>query len=70
MIQIKYSPEDFKPETYYVREDSQIPVPGDLTRGRTSRSYEILMLNIKTYSFIVDWQLSEIERSEVDKPFS
>lgn len=70
MIQIKYSPEDFKPETHYVREDTQIPVPGDLSRDKTNRFCEILMLNIKTCSFIVDWQLSEIEHSEIDKPFS
>jgi hypothetical protein len=70
MIQIKYSPEDFNPEPHYVPEDTQIPIPEDLSWDKTNRFCEILMLNIKTCSFIVDWQLSEIEHSKVDEPFS
>lgn len=70
MIQTKYSLEDFKPETLYVREDSHIPVTGDSTQSKTSKLYEFLIQNIETNSFIVDWQLSGIEYSEVDKSYS
>ncbi len=70
MIQTTYSLTDFKQETLYVREDSQIPAPVDSTQSKTNKLYRLLMLNIKAYSFIVDWQLSEIEHSEVDKPYS
>ena len=70
MNQAKYSHTDFKQETLFLREDSQIPIPGDSTQSKTSELYELLNLNFKTYSFIVDWQLSEIEFSKVDKPYS
>ena len=68
MIQTKKTLKDFKQETLYLSEDSQIPVPGDSNQLNVFAIYDLLLVKIKAYSFIVDWQLQEIEVPEVNKP--
>ena len=68
MIQTDNSLSDFKIETLYLREDSQISVPGDSCQIKGSGSYDLLLLKINACPFIVDWQLSEIEQTTVSNP--
>lgn len=70
MNQKQKSPSDFKQETVYLPEDSQIPVTGDKTQRKAYEFYDLFLLKIKTYSFIVDWQLPGIEELNVDLPHS
>ena len=70
MIQKQNSLPDFKQETFYLPEDSQIPVSGDATQRMTFEYYDLLIMRIKTYSFIVDWQLPGVEKLEVNMPHS
>jgi len=66
MIQKQNSRPDFKQKSFYLREDTQIPVPGDSTQRKGNEFYNLLITRIKTYSFIVDWQMPGIEKLEVD----
>lgn len=70
MIQKQNSLPDFKQETSYLRADSQISVTGVSIPKRAYVFYNQLILRIKTDSFIVDWQLPEMEQLEVDKSHS
>ena len=70
MIQKQNSLSDFKQETVYLPEDSQIPVSGDKTQRKAYEFYDLIFMRIKTYSFIVDWQLPGIEELKVDIPHS
>jgi|GEM_PF-2297917 len=70
MIQKQNSLPDFKQETTYLRDDSQISVTGVSIPGKAYEFYDHLILKIKTYPFIVDWQLPEMEQMEVDKSHS
>jgi len=63
MIQTDNSLLDFKIETLYLREDSQIPVPCDSYQLRGLGTNDLLLLKIKSCPFIVDWQLTEIEQT-------
>jgi hypothetical protein len=67
MIHIQNSLTDFKLETLYLREDSQIPVPGDSFQIKRFGDYDLLLLKIKACPFIVDWQLTDIEQTAVFK---
>jgi nucleoside-specific outer membrane channel protein Tsx len=67
MIQTNNSFKDSKQETLYLSEDSQISVPGDSNQINVFAIYDLLLVKIKAYSFIVDWQLQEIELPEVNK---
>ena len=66
MIQKQNSFPDFKKETSYLRDDSQISVTGVSIPRKAYEFYDHLILKIKTYSFIVDWQLPRMEKMEVD----
>lgn len=70
MIQKQNSRPDFKQETLYLPEDSQMPVHDDSTHRKGYELYDLLITRIKTYSFIVDWQMPGIEELEVDIPHS
>lgn len=71
MIQKQNSLPDFKQETSYLRDDSQISVNGGVSIPMKAYVfYDHLIMKIKTYSFIVDWQLPEMEQLEVDKSHS
>ena len=70
MIQKQNSHSDFKQKTVFLPEDSQIPVSGDTTQRKAYEFYDLILMRIKTYSFIVDWQLPGIEELEVDLPHS
>ena len=70
MIQKQNSLSDFKQGSVYLPEDSKIPVFGYSTQRKDYEFYDLIFMRIKTYSFIVDWQLPEIEQLEVEIPHS
>jgi len=70
MIQKQNSLPDFKQETSYLGDDRQISVTGVSIPKKAYEFYDHLILKIKTYSFIVDWQLPEMEQMEVEKSHS
>jgi hypothetical protein len=70
MIQKQNNSQDLKQESSFLREDSQIPVPGNSALKIGYEFYDHLILKFKTYSFIVDWQMPGIEKLEVEIPHS
>ena len=70
MIQKQNSLSDFNQKSVFLREDSQVPISGDSTQRNAYELYDLLFTRIKTYSFIVDWQLPGIEELKADLPNS
>jgi len=58
------------PKNIYDRDDSGIPITKDLTRRETFSLPDLLIVVSKTYSYIVDWQLPEMEQHVVDQSHS
>ena len=61
MIKNQNSLPDFKQDPYYLSDNSVIPVSEVSSSKSASDLYNLLVTKIKTYSYIVDWQLPEIE---------
>jgi alpha-ketoglutarate-dependent taurine dioxygenase len=70
MIKNQNSLPDFKQDPFPVFENSVIPVSEVSSSKSASDLYNLLVAKIKTYSFIVDWQLPEIEQLKFDNSFS
>ena len=70
MIQKQNSLSDFNQKSVFLREDSQVPISGDTTQRNAYELYDLLFTRIKTYSFVVDWQLQGIEELKADLPNS
>ena len=70
MIQKQNNPSDLKQESSFLREDSQIPVPGNSALKIGYEFYDHLILKFQSYSFIVDWQMPGVEKLEVEIPHS
>jgi len=68
MIQKQNSLPDSKQDPFYVPDDSS--VPGNLIPKSASDFYGLLVMNIKTYSYVVDWQLPIVDQLVVDNSLS
>lgn len=64
MMQIPKSPADFNQNSLHVTENYHLFVPDDLKPKKTHELTELLVVEIKKYSFVVDWQLQENESLE------
>ena len=67
MNQTKNSLQDSKQEKFLKREDYHFPIPGNLSQRSTEKIYKLLVPNVKTSSFIVDWQLQDTYQQNMDK---
>lgn len=61
MIKNQNSLPDFKQDPFPLFDNSVIPVSEVTSSKSASDLYNRLVTKIKTYSYIVDWQLPEIE---------
>jgi len=68
MIQTNKSRFDITQENLHTSKDSRVLVPNDPYRRKSNELYERLIFNIKTYPFIVDWQLPDIELCVAESP--
>ena len=68
MIQKQNSLPDFKQDPFYLPDD--LSVSGDSIPKSASDFYGLLVKNIKTYSFIVDWQMPKVDQLVVDNSFA
>ena len=56
-MQIPKSPADFNQNSLHVTENHHLFVPDDLKHRKNHELAELLVVEIKKYSFVVDWQL-------------
>jgi len=68
MTQKQNSLPDFKQDPFYLPDD--LSVSGDSIPKSASDFCGLFVMNIKTYSFIVDWQLPKLDLLEVDNSLS
>ena len=68
MIQKQNSLSDSKQDPFYLPDDSS--VSGNSIPKSASDFYGLLLMNIKTYSYVVDWQLPKVDQLVGEKSLS
>ena len=65
MIQKQNSLPDSKQDPFYEPDNSS--VSGNFNPKSASDFYGLLVMNIKTYSYVVDWQLPKVDQPVIEK---
>lgn len=68
MLQTQNGRPDVKQVTLLTSEDSGILFPKDSISGKTYGNHDLLKDYSKTYSFIVEWQMTTMDQFDIDKP--